>query len=53
MEAPKDEPFPRLNDTDAFRRKVRRHQAYAYAVPIITAVLVGLALLGYRSHLRR
>ncbi len=53
VEAPKDEPFPHLNDTDAFRRRVRRYQAYAYAAPTITAVLVGLALLGYRSHLRR
>jgi hypothetical protein len=35
VEAPKDEPFPHLNDTDAFRRRVRRHQACAYAVPTI------------------
>ena len=25
VEAPKDEPFPHLNDTDAFRRRVRRY----------------------------
>jgi len=25
VEAPKDEPFSHLNDTDAFRRRVRRY----------------------------
>ena len=53
VEAPKDEPFPCLNDTDAFRKVVRRLSALAYAVPVVAALLVASTVYFLRKRPRR
>jgi hypothetical protein len=53
VEAPKDKPFPHLNDADTFRGMIRRRLALALAVPVVAVSLAGLALLRLRKRLRR
>jgi Sulfotransferase domain len=43
VEAPKDEPFPHLNDADSFRKMIRRRMVVAVLAG--GAALLGLALL--------
>jgi hypothetical protein len=45
VEVPKDKPFPHLNDTDTFRKMVRRRLTFALAAPLVVLSLVGLILL--------
>jgi hypothetical protein len=52
VEAP-DKPFPHLNDTDTFRKMVRRRLAFALAAPVVALSLAGLVLLRLRSGHRR
>ena len=44
VEAPEDEPFPHLNDTESFQKPIRRVKALAAGVPVAISV-VGLILL--------
>jgi hypothetical protein len=44
VEEPRDEPFPRLNDTRTFRRRIQGAQALAVAV-LVAAVLLAATLL--------
>ena len=51
VEVPKDKPFPHLNDTDTFRKMVRRRLTFALAAPMVVLSLVGLIfLLRKRRH---
>ena len=50
VETPKDKPFPHLNDTDTFRKMVRRRLTFALAVPMVVLSLVGLILLLRKRH---
>ena len=50
VETPKDKPFPHLNDTDTFRKMVRRRLTFALAVPMVVLSLVGLILLLCKRH---
>jgi len=52
VEAP-DEPFPHLNDTDTFRKMVRRRLAFTLAAPVVALSLGGLVLLSLRKRHRR
>ena len=52
VEVPKDKPFPHLNDTDTFRKMVRRRLTFALAAPMAVLSLVGLILL-LRKRRRR
>jgi hypothetical protein len=45
VEAPKDEPFPHLNDADSFRKMIRRRMVVAVAILVGAAALVGLTLV--------
>ncbi len=42
--------FPHLNDTDTFRKMIRRRLTFALAAPILTVSLAGLALLLLRKR---
>jgi hypothetical protein len=53
VEAPKDKPFPHLNDTDTFRTMIRRRLAFALATPVVAVSLAGIVLLLLRKRLRR
>jgi hypothetical protein len=44
VEVPEDKPFPHLNDAAAFRNMLRRRLVLASAVPVVGALLAGLAL---------
>jgi hypothetical protein len=49
VEAP-DKPFPHLNDTDTFRKMVRRRLTFAIAAPVVALSLAGLVLLRIRRR---
>jgi len=49
---PKNKPFPHLNDTDTFRKMIRRRLTFALAAPMVVLSLAGLILL-LRRHRRR
>jgi hypothetical protein len=48
-----DKPFPLLNDTHTFRKRVRRRITFALAAPIAGVSLAGLALLCFRKRSSR
>jgi len=52
VEAP-NKPFPHHNDTDTFRKMVRRRLAFALAAPVVALSLGGLVLLSLRKRHRR
>jgi hypothetical protein len=45
-----DKPFPHLNDTHTFRKRIRRRIIFALAAPIAGVSLAGLALLRLRNR---
>jgi Sulfotransferase domain len=49
---PKNKPLPHLNDTDTFRKMIRRRLTFALAAPMVVLSLAGLILLLHR-HRRR
>jgi sulfotransferase family protein len=49
---PPDQPFPHLNDTDTFRKMVRRRLTIALAAPAVAVSLAGLVLLLLRKRRR-
>ncbi len=53
VEVPENKPFPHLNDTDTFRKMVRRRLAFALTAPLVVALLAGLVLLRLRKHHRQ
>jgi hypothetical protein len=50
VEVSKDKPFPHLNDTDTFRKLVRRRLTFVLAAPLVVLSLVGLILLLRKRH---
>jgi hypothetical protein len=52
-EVPEDKPFPHLNDTETFRRMIRKRLAFALAVPLLVVSLAGMTLLRRRKVRRR
>jgi hypothetical protein len=52
VEAPKNKPFPYLNDSDTFRTMIRRRLAFAIATPVVAVSLAGIVLLRLRKRLR-
>jgi hypothetical protein len=53
VEVPEDKPFPHLNDTETFRRMIRKRLAFALAVPLLVVSLAGMTLLRRRKVRRR
>ena len=49
VEAPKDKPFPHLNDAETFQKMVRRRLALSVGVPAVAVSLAGLAPLRLRG----
>jgi hypothetical protein len=49
---PKNKPFPHLNDTDTFRKMIRRRLTFALAAPMVVLSLAGLILLLRRRRRR-
>ena len=47
-----DKPFPHLNDTDTFRKMIRRRLTFALAAPMAVLSLAGLVLLLRRRRRR-
>ena len=47
-----DKPFPHLNETNTFRKRVRRRITFALAAPIAGVSLAGLVLLCFRKRSR-
>ena len=52
VEVPENRPFPHLNDSDTFRRMVRRRLAIALTAPLAVVSLAGLILLRLRKRHR-
>ena len=52
VEVPKNKPFPHLNDTDTFRKMIRRRLTFALAAPMVVLSLAGLMLLLRRRRRR-
>ena len=50
VEVPEDKPFPHLNDTDTFRKMVRRRLAFALTAPLVAVSLGGVVLLRLRRR---
>ena len=46
----KDKPFPHLNDTDTFRKMVRRRLTFVLAALLVVLSLVGLILPLRKRH---
>jgi sulfotransferase family protein len=44
-EVPKNKPFPHLNDTDTFRKMIRRRLTFVLAAPMVVLSLAGLIFL--------
>ena len=53
VEVPEDKPFPHLNDTETFRRMIRKRLAFALAVPLLVVSLAGMTLILRRKVRRR
>jgi hypothetical protein len=52
VEVPKNKLFPHLNDTDTFRKMIRRRLTFALAAPMVVLSLAGLILLLRRRRRR-
>ena len=52
VEVPENRPFPHLNDSDTFRRMVRKRLAIALTAPLAVVSLAGLILLRLRKRHR-
>ncbi len=52
VEAPEDEPFPHLNDTESFQKPIRRVKALAAGVPVAISVVALILLFLSRDSVR-